>query len=58
MSRRHDKMNPDYTYNPKTDYLFYTDTLPFLNTLMSTTQADSIDIKVISAYRSLAPKAD
>jgi len=51
------KMNPDYTYNPKTDYLFYTDTLPFLNTLMSTTQADSIDIKVISAYRSFGTQS-
>ena len=51
------KINPDYTYNPKTDYLFYADTLPFLNLLMSTAQLDKVDIKIISAYRSFGEQS-
>jgi LAS superfamily LD-carboxypeptidase LdcB len=46
------KIDPKYTYNSDQTYEFYTDTLPFLNLLLSTAQADGVDLKVISAYRS------
>ena len=51
------KINPDYTYNPKIDYSFYTETLPFLNALMSSARAANIDIKIISAYRSFGTQS-
>jgi D-alanyl-D-alanine carboxypeptidase len=51
------KIDPGYVYNTKTDLLFYSETLPFLNVLMSTAQVDKIDIKVISAYRSFGTQS-
>lgn len=46
------KINSDYTYNPKQDYLFYSKVWPNLSALMSAAKAGNIDIKIISAYRS------
>ena len=46
------KIDTAYTYNPKTDYLIYSQIWPFLKDLITAAEVEKIDIEVISAYRS------
>jgi LAS superfamily LD-carboxypeptidase LdcB len=52
------KIDPDYTYNPKEDYLFYSKVWPFLEELLSAAESDDIDLKIISAFRSFGAQTD
>ncbi len=52
------KINPEYTYNPKEDYFFYSKTWPFLQDLLSAAASANIDIKIISAYRSFGTQSE
>jgi LAS superfamily LD-carboxypeptidase LdcB len=51
------KINSDFTYNPKDDYLFYAKVWPFLEVLLKTAKSDKIDLEVISAYRSFGAQS-
>ena len=51
------KIDPKYTYDPKSDYLFYSKTWPFLESLLIAAKNDDIDIKINSAYRSFGAQA-
>lgn len=46
------KIDSNYTFNSKEDYLIYSKIWPFLSNLMLDTEENEIDIKIISAYRS------
>jgi LAS superfamily LD-carboxypeptidase LdcB len=52
------KIDSDYTYNPKEDYLFYSKVWPFLEELLSAAESDEIDLKIISAFRSFDAQTD
>lgn len=52
------KIDPEYTFYPETDYLFYQGTWPFLKGLLLAASSSNIDIKIISAYRSFGTQAD
>jgi len=51
------KIDPKYTYEPTTDYLFYSKVWPFLQNLMMAAENDNIDIKIISSYRSFGTQS-
>jgi D-alanyl-D-alanine carboxypeptidase len=52
------KIAPQFTFNPRIDYLFYYETWPFLKDLLVSASSSGIDIKVISAFRSYGTQAD
>jgi D-alanyl-D-alanine carboxypeptidase len=52
------KIDSDYTFNPKDDYLFYSKVWPFLDKLVSAAKNDDVDLKIISAYRSFGTQSD
>ena len=52
------KISPEYTYDLKKDYLFYSKTWPFLQDLLSAAASADIDIKIISAYRSFGTQSE
>ena len=52
------KINPEYTYGPEKDYLFYARTWSFLRDLLAAASSDNVDIKIISAYRSFGTQSD
>lgn len=52
------KILPEYTLDPKKDYLIHSKVWPFLDMLMKAAIEDNIDIKIASAYRSFYEQAD
>lgn len=51
------KIEPDYTYNPKEDYLIHSKVWPFLKNMMAAAKEEGIDIKIISSYRSFGAQS-
>ena len=51
------EIDPEYTYNPDENYQFYSETYPFLKSMLATAKADGIDLKIISAYRSFGEQS-
>jgi LAS superfamily LD-carboxypeptidase LdcB len=52
------KIDPEYTFKPDKDYLFYAKVYPFLQDLMSDARGSGIDIEIISAYRSFGQQSE
>jgi LAS superfamily LD-carboxypeptidase LdcB len=52
------KIDSQYTYYPENDSLFYLGAWPFLQDLMKAANADGIDLKIISAYRSFGTQTE
>lgn len=52
------KIDPKYTYDSQNDYLFYYETWSFLQSLLAVAENASVDIKIISAYRSFGTQSD
>lgn len=51
------KISPGYTYNPESDYFFYSKIWPFLQGLMQAANSENIDIKIVSAFRSFGTQS-
>lgn len=52
------KTDPKYTYDSTKDYLFYSEIWHFLQDMLTAAENDSINLRIISAYRSFGAQSE